>query len=148
MVEITCKTKLWNMCSKNRIFMDDPYTFKLIQPGAEITLGSGKVILICTEVINEQRIMCKVYQKGSIGNLEFFCVRGIKHIKPPLSKYDLNMIEFAKEFSLDIIIMNSVRRTSVLDKVKALFKNCPMPHIISTICEQEGLDNIDDIIEI
>ncbi|XP_013170930.1 PREDICTED: pyruvate kinase-like [Papilio xuthus] len=146
-IEITCNTKLWNMCSKDRIFMDDPYTFKLIQVGAEITLGSGKVILICTEVINEQRIMCKVHQKGSIGNLEFFCVRGIKHIKPPLSKYDLNMIEFAKEFSLDIIIMNSVRRTSVLDKVKALFKNCPTPHIISTICEQEGLDNIDDIIE-
>ncbi|CAH2071020.1 unnamed protein product, partial [Iphiclides podalirius] len=57
------------------------------------------------------------------------------------------MIEFAKEFSLDIIIMNSVRYSETVRKVKALFANCPVPQIICTICEQEGLDNIDAIIQ-
>ncbi|XP_068631429.1 pyruvate kinase-like [Battus philenor] len=146
-VELTCDPKLWNKCSRNRLFMDDPYSFKMITPGKEITVGCGKVILNCIEVLNEQTIKCKTIQGGTLGDVEFVCIRGITHLKPPLSRYDLSMIEFAKEFKLNIIIMNFVRRRKTLDKVKELFKNSPMPYIVSTICEQEGLDNIDAIIE-
>ncbi|XP_068631427.1 pyruvate kinase-like [Battus philenor] len=146
-IKITSNKKFWNKCSKDILYMDDPYTFVLIKPGIEVTIGCGKVIMICMEVIDEQNIKCKIVQGGFITNVEFFCVRGIKHTKPPLSKYDRKMIEFAKEYKLDIIIMNSVRRASTLDKVRSFFKNSHTPLIISTICEQEGLDNVDDIIE-
>ncbi|CAK1599005.1 unnamed protein product [Parnassius mnemosyne] len=106
MIDITCDKKYWNKCTKNKLFMDDYYTFKLIKPRTEITLGCGKVTMFCLEVINEQTIKCKIIQGGLISDMEFLCVRGIKHIKPPLSKYDLSMIEFAKEFSVKCLGSN------------------------------------------
>ncbi|XP_013170917.1 PREDICTED: pyruvate kinase-like isoform X2 [Papilio xuthus] len=119
-INVTCNKKYWNKCSKDLIFMDDPFTFPSIIPA----------------------------QGGLIGELEAFCVRGIRHIKPALSNYDLKMIDFAKDYKLDVIILNSVRYPITITRVRNLFKNHRLPHIISTICEQEGLDNIDEIIEI
>ncbi|XP_013138681.1 PREDICTED: pyruvate kinase-like [Papilio polytes] len=147
MINVTCNKKYWNKCSKDIIFMDDPFTFPSIKLGTEITLGCGKVVMFCIQIINKETIKCKIVQGGRLSELEAFCVRGVRHVKPPLSNYDLKMIDFAKEHKLDIIIMNSVRYPITLTRVRKLFKNHRVPHIISTICEQEGLDNIDDIIE-
>lgn len=51
-------------------------------------------------------------------------------------------------FQLDIITINSVRRPSAIHKIKKLLGDGPHPLIVSTICEQEGLDNIDEIIKV
>lgn len=101
MINVTCNKKYWNKCSKEIIFMDDPFTFPSIKLGTEITLGCGKVVMFCIQIINKETIKCNIVQGGRLSELEAFCVRGVRHVKPPLSNYDLKMIDFAKEHKVE-----------------------------------------------
>lgn len=48
-----------------------------------------------------------------------------------------------------MIIVNTVRYATTPSTIRTFFEKChDKPLIISTICEDEGLNNIDDIIEV
>ncbi|XP_030028352.1 pyruvate kinase [Manduca sexta] len=147
-VEVTSDVKFWNKCTAHRIFMDDPYTIKTIKRGAEFTLNFGLIVMFCTEVINAKTLKCKIARGGELKSCVFVCIRGCKLTRPPLTKNDMELLSFAKNYKLDMVTLNSVRNPKTLVKLKDFFKDAPyMPLIISSICDQEGLDNIDEIIE-
>ncbi|CAG4916595.1 unnamed protein product [Colias eurytheme] len=64
-----------------------------------------------------------------------------------LPTIDLILIEFATEFELDIVTINYVRHPNVAQRVRNLFPMELNLLIISTIYDQQGLDNIDVIIQ-
>ncbi|XP_075971966.1 uncharacterized protein LOC142973828 [Anticarsia gemmatalis] len=145
-VKVTSDPKYITKCSAKTIFINDPYTLPTITPGTEINLQFGRTVLICTEVIDKKTIMCKVTVGGELSDVEIVCIRGVKLLRPALSKKDLEIIEFAKEYKLDMVTINSIRYTKTLTRIKEMFKGHHMPLFLSTICEEEGLENIDDII--
>lgn len=95
-VELTSDIKYWTKCDEHRIFIDDPYTMPYLVPGTEITIDLGTIVMTCIEKIDDKNIKCKVLKGGVMKDEEFVCVRGIKHAKPPLTKRDIEMIDFAK----------------------------------------------------
>ncbi|XP_052756024.1 uncharacterized protein LOC113515592 [Galleria mellonella] len=146
-VELTSEVQYWNQCDEHRVFIDDPYTLKLVKPGTEVSLCFGEIVMFCTEVISPKTVMCKVERGGYLGNVRFVCVRGVIHKRPPLTKKDVELLQFAKEFEADIVTIHSIRYPDTIKKIRNYFNGTRVPLIISTICEQEGLNNIDAIIE-
>ncbi|XP_049870333.1 uncharacterized protein LOC126369812 [Pectinophora gossypiella] len=144
-VEITSDVKHWKNCTKERIFVDDGYTLSTVTPGTEITIG--KTRHVCLEVVDEMTLKCKVIVGGRVSGNEYVKFRGTLYKRPPLTKFDLQLLEFAREFKLDILIIFGVRRPHLIQRVKKLTQDFK-PLILSTICDQEGLDNIDDIIAV
>lgn len=104
-IEITSDIQFWNKCDTTRIFIDDPYTIQKIKVGAEITIRYGKIVMFCTEVINLNTIKCKIVRGDTLGNTEFVCIRGLKLSKPPLTKKDMEILAFAKEFKVFYLII-------------------------------------------
>lgn len=99
-IELTSNVKYFIKCDANRIFINDPYTLPAIPVGAEIYLGFGVVIMVCIEIINNESIKCQVIVEGPLKNQQEVCIRGVKYLKPPLSKRDLDDIEFAKTYKV------------------------------------------------
>ncbi|CAB3257827.1 unnamed protein product [Arctia plantaginis] len=147
-IELTSDMKYCFKCDTKRIFMNDPYTLPAIPVGAEIYLDFGEVVMVCVKIVNNKTIKCKVIKEGEINDQQKVCIRGVKHLKPALSKRDLEDIEFAKTYKCDIIIINTVRNPLLIEKLKALFKDSHIPLFLSVICDQEGLDNVKEIIAV
>uniref|UniRef100_A0A2H1V6E8 pyruvate kinase n=1 Tax=Spodoptera frugiperda TaxID=7108 RepID=A0A2H1V6E8_SPOFR len=145
-VEVTCENTYENQCNAKRIFIDDSYIVADILPNTEITINFGDIKMKCIENINEKNIRCKVTSEGQLIDQSFFCVRGVIHRKPCLNDTDLEIIKFAKKLKFDIITLNLVRNASTVKQVRKLTAK-QKPLLISAICEQEGLDNIDSIIK-
>ncbi|CAH2243260.1 jg16099 [Pararge aegeria aegeria] len=146
-VEITSKVRYRESCTNERIYIDDQNVLRNVKEGIEVTLSNGSISLICTKVIDFQTVLCKVIKEGELGNLEYVCFRGVlREVPVELSKADLELIEFAKEFNLDIITIKVVHSPITLRKVRDLYAGTEAPLLISTICDQVGLENVDAIL--
>lgn len=99
-VEITCEIKYWNQCDDKKIFIDDPYTLEKIKPNTEISIDFGGIVMVCTEVISNLSIKCKVIYGGYLKHGQFVCLRGVKLLKPALGKLDYHLLEFVKEYKV------------------------------------------------
>nr|XP_021208975.2 pyruvate kinase isoform X3 [Bombyx mori] len=147
-IELTSNANYKTKCDSKRIYMDDPYTVKKITPGTEISIRFGQIVLICTELIDSETIVCKVIRGGTMGSEAFVCIRGIKLERPPLLETDMELLMFARKFKVDIVTLNSIRYARTVKRTREFLKSeAYNPLIISTICEQEGLDNFDEILK-
>ncbi|XP_064292150.1 pyruvate kinase-like isoform X1 [Plodia interpunctella] len=148
-IELTSDSKCWNKCTSKLIFMDDHYTFPSIKVGTEITVRFGHIVLVCTEIVSSNLIKCMVKRQGLLRNCEFLKLRGVKHLRPPMGKNDMDLLHFAVEHKFDVIIINGIRYAKTVQRIKNVFvesKGRP-PIVVATICDQEGLDNLEDIMK-
>ncbi len=121
---------------------------KDVEPGDRILIDDGLVEL---EVIstNDTDVECLVKNNGFVGNKKGVNVPGVKLNLPALTDKDRSDIEFGIKSGVDFIAASFIRKADdvlqirkLLDKLDAV--NTP---IIAKIENQEGIDNIDDIIE-
>ncbi|MDX8359313.1 pyruvate kinase [Cytobacillus sp. IB215316] len=122
-----------------------------VEVGSKILLDDGliglEVIAINTEL---GEITTKVLNNGVLKNKKGVNVPGVKVKLPGITEKDANDIIFGIEQGVDFIAASFVRRASdVLDIREILEKHdAPNIQIIPKIENQEGVDNIDDILEV
>ncbi|XP_072939865.1 uncharacterized protein [Epargyreus clarus] len=147
-VILTCSVHDFNKCNERKIFVDNHYVSKDVKVGTEVSIESEEIILKCIEVIDDKRVKCVVTKSGKLTNLCNVCSRSETHARPYITKKDLEIVKFALEYQVDIIIINYVRHVEPLKKIKQYIgKKIKRPLLISGICTQKGLDNFDDIIK-
>lgn len=118
-----------------------------VVPGDRILIDDG---LIGLEVVstNGIEIVCKVLNGGPVKNNKGVNVPGVKIQLPALTPKDINDIKFGIEQGIDFIAASFIRKASdVLEIRKVLEENDGYDiHIISKIENQEGLDNLEEIL--
>ncbi|XP_021188210.3 uncharacterized protein LOC110374703 [Helicoverpa armigera] len=145
-VRITSDKEFIDKCNSEQIYVDDPYMLPCLVPGIEITINFGSIVMVVIEKLDDKNVKCRVTCGGYMQNFCFVCFRGLIHIKPALIEKDLEVIEFAKTLKFDIITINSVRTALTVKRVREMTKEYK-PLVLSAICEQQGLDNIDSIVD-
>lgn len=117
--------------------------------GDKILIDDG---LIGLEVIstNGTEILTKVLNGGPVKNNKGVNVPGVKIQLPALTPKDINDIKFGIEQGIDFIAASFIRKASdVLEIRKVLEENNGQDiHIISKIENQEGLDNLEEILAV
>ena len=123
--------------------------YKDVTPGTTILIDDGKIELEVQRVEGKD-IVCKVMNGGNLGNKKSINVPG-KHINlPALKQKDIDDLIAACEHDFDFIAASFIRSA---DDVRAI-RNVLKEHggenikIISKIESQEGVDNLDEIIEV
>lgn len=122
--------------------------YKDVEPGTTILIDDGKIELE-VQKIEGKDIVCKVMNGGNLGNRKSINVPG-RHINlPALKEKDINDLISACEHEFDFIAASFIRSA---DDVKAIRKvlaehGGERIKIISKIESQEGVDNLDEIIE-
>ena len=120
-----------------------------VKPGDRILIDDGLVGLRVDEVSNGD-ILCTVENSGIVKNHKGVNVPGVKINLPALTPKDIEDIEFGIREDMDYIAASFVRKaTDVLEIREVLEKyNATDIQIISKIENQEGVENIDEILKV
>lgn len=120
-----------------------------VVPGDKILIDDG---LIGLEVISTTatEIKCKVLNGGPVKNNKGVNVPNVKIQLPALTPKDINDIKFGIEQGIDFIAASFIRKASDVLAIRQVLEenNAHDIHIISKIENQEGLDNLEEILAV
>ncbi|ADU31466.1 pyruvate kinase [Evansella cellulosilytica] len=120
-----------------------------VQVGSTILLDDGLIELKVTEVGNEE-LTTEVMNSGTLKNKKGVNVPGVSVQLPGITEKDANDIVFGIEQDVDFIAPSFVRKASDVLELRELLEKHNAGHIqiIPKIENQEGVDNIEEILEI
>lgn len=122
---------------------------KDVVSGDTILIDDGLIGLRVDEVKGDE-ILCTVQNSGVVKNHKGVNVPGVKINLPALTDKDISDIEFGIAQGIDYIAASFVRKASDVLAIKEVLENNNAKHIqiISKIENQEGVDNIDSILNV
>ena len=127
-------------------YINVPELFNDIDIGDYILVDDGKVRL---DVIKKEEgcLICSVFNSGKLKSNKGVNVPNVKLTMPFLSSKDKEDIIFSVKNGVDMLALSFVRRKEDVVEVKELLKslNSPNVEIIAKIENQEGVDNLDEI---
>ena len=137
-----------DMISNNEyIAVNYPYFVRDLNVGDDILFDDGEIDLK-VDSKTEDYLLCKALNDGTLGSRKSVNVPGVRINLPSLTERDKQNILFAIENNIDFIAHSFVRnKQDVLDIQKILDEHNSPIKIISKIENQEGVDNIDEILE-
>ncbi|OES44154.1 pyruvate kinase [Domibacillus iocasae] len=122
-----------------------------VEPGSRILLDDGLIGLLVTGINREKgEIGVRILNTGTLKNKKGVNVPGVSVKLPGITEKDADDIRFGIEQDVDFIAASFVRRTSDVLDIRELLEKNDAAHIqiIPKIENQEGVDNIDDILEV
>lgn len=122
-----------------------------VHEGSKILLDDGLIGLEVTKIDrNSGEIYTKILNTGTLKNKKGVNVPGVSVNLPGITEKDANDIIFGIEQGIDFIAASFVRRASDVLEIRRLLEehNATHIHIIPKIENQEGVDKIDEILEI
>lgn len=122
-----------------------------VEAGSKILLDDGLIGLEVLRVNKETKeITTKVLNPGTLKNKKGVNVPGVSVNLPGMTEKDAKDIVFGIEQGVDFIAASFVRRASDVLEIRQLLEehNAGHIHIIPKIENQEGVDNIDEILEV
>ncbi|MFD1779705.1 pyruvate kinase [Fredinandcohnia salidurans] len=122
-----------------------------VHPGSRILLDDGLIGLEVVEINQQKReILTKVLNSGTLKNKKGVNVPGVRVNLPGITEKDAKDIIFGIQQDVDYIAASFVRRASDVLEIRELLEenNGEAIQIIPKIENQEGVDNIDEILEV
>ena len=133
--------------TKDCIAVNYPFFVRDLNVEDDILFDDGEIDLK-VESKDENCLYCKVLNDGVLGSRKSVNVPGVRINLPSLTEKDKTNILFAIENDLDFIAHSFVRnKYDLLDIQKILNEHNSPIKIISKIENQEGVDNIDEILQ-
>ena len=133
--------------TKQKIYINYEHLHEDVKPGNVILIDDG---LIGLEVLSVQgqEIHCKVTNGGELGERKGVNVPNVPIQLPSITEKDIEDIRFGIAEEFDFIAASFVRSADAIRQIRALLDEAgSQMKIIAKIESQEGLDNLDSIIE-
>lgn len=120
-----------------------------VEKGHRILIDDGLVELEVVEIIGGTDIRCLVLNGGTLKDHKGVNVPSVSINLPAITKKDIEDIKFGIENDVDFIAASFIRKASDVLEIRRILEENNGDHIdiISKIENQEGVDNIDEIIE-
>lgn len=133
--------------NKELIAVSYPHFVRDLHVGDDILFDDGEIDLK-VEIKTEDYLLCRAQNDGKLGSRKSVNVPGVRINLPSLTEKDKENILYAIEQKIDFIAHSFVRnKQDVIDIQKILDEHNSPIKIISKIENQEGVDNIDEILE-
>ena len=118
-----------------------------VEPGQVILIDDGLVAVRVEEIAGHD-ILCRVENGGTLSANKSINIPGAHIQLPALTEKDVADIRFGVENDFDFIAASFVRRAEDVEAVREVLRQCggDSVKIIAKIENQEGVDNIDDIL--
>ena len=121
---------------------------KDVQVGTHILIDDGLIDMV-VENVTDTDVVCTVENGGPLSNNKSVNVPGAKINLPALTEKDRSDLQFAAENDMDFIAASFVRKASDVNEIRDVLRRCggSSIRIIAKLENQEGIDNLDEIIE-
>ncbi len=125
-----------------------PRLHEELSPGQEILIDDG-LVAIRVDRIEGVKIICAVENGGTLSANKSINIPGVHIQLPALTEKDIDDIRFGVENDFDFIAASFVRRAADVKAVRAVLHECGGDDvkIIAKIENQEGVDNLDEIMD-
>ena len=131
----------------NNVCVNYPDITKDVESGNKILLDDGLIVLEVQDV-GESELRCRVVTGGELSDRKGVNIPGVRLNLPAISEKDQEDIIFAIKNDLDFIAASFVRKADDVLAIRAILEaHRSHIHIIAKIESQEGVDNIDKILE-
>ena len=118
-----------------------------VGPGAHVLIDDGDLGLF-VEARDGDELVCRVENNATLGARKSVNVPGVRINLPALTERDKRNIEFAIDYDVSFIAHSFVRSREDVEAVRTLLAAHGSDiRIIAKIENQEGVDNIDEILE-
>jgi pyruvate kinase len=120
-----------------------------VHVGSTILVDDGLIGMTVVDVRGSE-IECRIVNGGQLKSKKGVNVPGVKIKLPGITEKDTNDIVFGIQQNVDFIAASFVRKASDVMEIRELLERHNAPHIqiISKIENQEGVDNLDEILEV
>ena len=132
----------------SRVSVTYPRLHEEVSPGQEILIDDG-LVAIRVQEIRGSDIVCQVENGGTLSANKSINIPGAHIQLPALTEKDVADIRFGVENDFDFIAASFVRRAADVEAVREVLHQCGGDNvkIIAKIENQEGIDNLDGILE-
>ncbi|MGM7702308.1 pyruvate kinase [Pseudalkalibacillus sp. Hm43] len=137
------------MGNESMISVTYPGLVNDVHVGSTILLDDGLIELEVTKVESNQ-LQTRVLNSGTLKNKKGVNVPNVSVNLPGITDKDARDIEFGIQQGVDFIAASFVRRASDVLEIREILErhNAEHIHIIPKIENQEGVDNINEILEV
>lgn len=128
-------------------FIDYVNLIKKVKQGNIVLIDDG---LIALEILKVEpyHITCKVLNKGRLGKRKSINFPGIKLDLPAITQKDIECLKSVVKNGIDYVAQSFVRKREDVKQMRELLNSLgSSAMIIAKIENQEGVDNIDEIID-
>ena len=133
--------------TRTTVYMNVPGIVRDIPVGARMLIADGEMEIRVVGK-DEEELLCEFVTGGSMRSRKSVNVPGVSIDLPSVTEKDRRFIEWAVRSGVDFIAHSFVRSARDVRAVQDILDAHGSPiKIISKIENQEGLDNIDEIIE-
>lgn len=119
-----------------------------VKKGNRILIDDGLVEFEVVEIIDNTDIKCVALNNGELKNHKGVNVPNVKISLPAITQKDIDDIIFGIENEVDFVAPSFIRKADDVHEIRKILEqnNGESIEIISKIENQEGVDNIDEII--
>ncbi|MBR2578391.1 MAG: pyruvate kinase [Erysipelotrichaceae bacterium] len=141
-----CKEKI--LGTHERFHIRCPELFSDVKAGDLLLVNDGKMQMRILEN-NGEELKCEILVSGELSDHKGCNVPGVKLSMPFISETDDSDIRFGCELDVDFIAASFTRRADDVLKIRRILREMGKPKIsiIAKIENQEGYDNIDEILD-
>ncbi len=136
-------------CTKQAISLSYPQFALEVEPGSRVLIDDGDLELLVQERIDSETLDCVMQVSGILDSRKSVNVPGVGINLPSLTERDRKNIAYSIRKGIDFIAHSFVRSKQdvkdiqeILDEARSNIK------IIAKIENQEGVDNIDEILDL
>lgn len=121
-----------------------------LKKGDTVLIDDGLICMEVTESVSDTDLKCIVKNGGTIKNKKGVNVPNVKINLPALTERDINDIKFGIKQEIDFIAASFIRKADDVISIRRILEENFADHIriISKIENREGVENIDEIIEV
>lgn len=133
--------------SRRHLNTNCPTLVNDVPVGSSILIDDGSIRFLVTDK-DEERLICRVMNPGIIKSRKNVNVPDVHITLPALTERDMMFVNWAVDQSLDYIAHSFVRTSDDLSEINRIIMERQSDiRIISKIENQEGIDNVDDILD-
>ena len=132
---------------QTRVSVTYPKLHQELAPGQQVLIDDG-LVAIRVDRIQGHDILCTVENGGTLSANKSLNIPGVHIQLPALTEKDVADIRFGVENDFDYIAASFVRRAADVEAVRQVLHDCggDAVKIIAKIENQEGVDNVDEIL--